>query len=67
MAKYVVDLKQDFESAVDRVARQKGMSKEDVILRALATYIVDSDSQSKAPRSGESEANTQREFATSSH
>lgn len=67
MAKYIVELKRDFESAVDRVARQKGMSKEDVILRALATYVVDSDAESKPPQNGESEAGTQRELAVSGH
>ncbi len=67
MAKYVVELKQDFENAVDRVARQKGMSKEDIILRALATYIVDSDSESKASQNTDPEAGTQRTLAPSGH
>ena len=40
MAKYTIDLGPEFSAQLAEVAQQKGMTKADVIRRAVATYVV---------------------------
>lgn len=39
MAKYTIDLGEDANKQLDEVAKEKGMTKADVIRRAVATYV----------------------------
>ena len=40
MAKYTIDLGTEFNDQLTEVAKQRGMTKADVIRRAVATYVV---------------------------
>ena len=39
MAKYTIDLGAEANKQLDEVAKEKGMTKADVIRRAVATYV----------------------------
>ncbi len=39
MAKYTIDLGSESSKQLDEVAKEKGMTKADVIRRAVATYV----------------------------
>ena len=39
MAKYTIDLGSEANRQLDEVAKEKGMTKADVIRRAVATYV----------------------------
>ena len=40
MAKYTIDLSKEFEQQLNQVAKDKSLSKAEIIRRAVATYIV---------------------------
>ena len=40
MAKYTIDLGTEFEQQLNQVAKDKSLSKAEIIRRAVATYIV---------------------------
>ena len=40
MAKYTIDLGTEFEQQLNQVAKDKSLSKAEIIRRAVATYVV---------------------------
>ena len=40
MAKYTIDLGKEFEQQLNQVAKDKSLSKAEIIRRAVATYVV---------------------------